>query len=360
MYEFREEDVQPVGLHLLEELNTREWTQAEFANILGRPVQFISEIINGKKEITRESAAQIGAALGMSAEYWLTLQDRYHLVVQRADTSNTAHLETVRRRAKLREAFPIPLLVQRGLIHATDPAKQERDVLRLYDISSVDEQPSFALAARRSNVAEPMTKLQEAWFVCVRNAAKSRQVARYNEDKFRALAASLPTRIRSADDFTPLPQEFARVGVRLVHVDAFPSSKLDGCAFLLEETPVIGLSGRGKRLDKVLFTLLHEAAHVLRGHVGAAPIVHEASPGGAPNKDLEKEADSLAAQWSFRHGLPAAPGRISEAWVEAVAKANGLHPLVVIGRLQHDKVLSWRTSLVRDAPTVTKQLQEWS
>ncbi|PJI55352.1 hypothetical protein CTI14_05635 [Methylobacterium radiotolerans] len=66
MYEFRADDVQPAGDHLLEELTARGWTQAEFAGILGRPVQFLSEIINGKKEITRESAAQIGAALGMS------------------------------------------------------------------------------------------------------------------------------------------------------------------------------------------------------------------------------------------------------------------------------------------------------
>lgn len=359
MYEFREDDVQPAGTHLLEELNSRGWTQAEFAGILGRPVQFVSEIINGKKEITRESAAQIGAALDMSAEYWLNYQDRYYLARQRADSGAAARLKSVRQRAQLRETFPIPVLSQRGLVHPTDPVQQERDILRLYRISSIDEPRSFALAARRSNLAEPMTQLQEAWFVCVRDKADRVQVAHYDEAAFRELAASLPKRIKLASDFAPLPAEFAKVGVKLVHTDTFPSSKLDGCAFWVDGTPVIGLTGRGKRLDKVFFTLLHEMAHILLGHVGSAPIVDEVSADRGPSVDIERDANDLAAEWSFGDGLPAAPSRISEAWVDAVAKAYELHPLVVIGRLQHDEVLSWRTSLVRDAPTVTNELQSW-
>ena len=69
----------PVGEHLAEELEERGWTQAEFAEILGRPSQLVPEIVSGKKEITRESAAQIGAALGTSAELWLNLQDTHRL-----------------------------------------------------------------------------------------------------------------------------------------------------------------------------------------------------------------------------------------------------------------------------------------
>ena len=69
-------EVFPAGEFLADELDARGWTQAEFAAILDRPAQFVSEIISGKKEITRESAAQIGAALGTSAEMWLSLHDQ--------------------------------------------------------------------------------------------------------------------------------------------------------------------------------------------------------------------------------------------------------------------------------------------
>lgn len=360
MYEFRADDVAPAGEHLLEELNNRGWTQAEFAGILGRPIQFVSEIVNGKKEITRESAAQIGAALDLSPEYWLRLQDGYLLTRQRADADTAGRLQSVRRRARLRENFPIPVLAQRGLIHPTDPEQQERDILKLYRISSIDERPDFALAARRSNVAEPQTQLQEAWFVSVRDKAESQQVSAYDETAFRDLASALPKRIKSAQDFASLPAEFARAGVKLVHIDTFPTSKLDGCAFVVDGQPVIGLTGRGKRLDKVFFTLLHEAAHILLGHVGATPIVDEVDADNDLDVDIEDEANALAARWSFDDGLPPAPTRVNEAWVEAVAEAFGVHPLIVIGRLQHEGTLSWRTSLVRDAPTVTDALRSWA
>jgi hypothetical protein len=54
--------------------------------ILGWPTQFVCEVINGKNEITRESAAQIGAVLGQAAEMWLSLLDQYPSWVREVGT----------------------------------------------------------------------------------------------------------------------------------------------------------------------------------------------------------------------------------------------------------------------------------
>jgi HTH-type transcriptional regulator/antitoxin HigA len=40
------------GEYLRDELEARGWTQGDFARIIGRPVQVVNEIINGKKRIT--------------------------------------------------------------------------------------------------------------------------------------------------------------------------------------------------------------------------------------------------------------------------------------------------------------------
>ncbi|WP_227659117.1 MULTISPECIES: HigA family addiction module antitoxin [unclassified Corynebacterium] len=76
---FTPAEVFSAGEILSDELEARGWSQADLASILGRPHQFVSEVISGKKEITRESAAQIGAALGTSAQFWLNIQDSYPL-----------------------------------------------------------------------------------------------------------------------------------------------------------------------------------------------------------------------------------------------------------------------------------------
>ncbi len=69
----------PPGDFIREELEARGWTQRDLAEIIGRPVQTVSAIVNAKKEITPQTAVALGAALGTSAAFWLNLQTAYQL-----------------------------------------------------------------------------------------------------------------------------------------------------------------------------------------------------------------------------------------------------------------------------------------
>ncbi len=64
-----------VGEYLRDELEERGWTISEFAEIICRPIQTVSEILNGKKEITVDTANSIAAAFGTTPELWLNLQN---------------------------------------------------------------------------------------------------------------------------------------------------------------------------------------------------------------------------------------------------------------------------------------------
>ncbi|HLL90759.1 MAG TPA: HigA family addiction module antitoxin [Tepidisphaeraceae bacterium] len=67
------------GDFLRDELAERKLTQAAFAKAIGRPVQAINEIVNGRKSVTAETAKLIGAAFGTGPELWLNLQTAYDL-----------------------------------------------------------------------------------------------------------------------------------------------------------------------------------------------------------------------------------------------------------------------------------------
>lgn len=69
----------PPGELLREELAAREWTQADLAEVMGRPLNTINKIINGKSSITPQTAIQLGQALGGPAQFWLRLQIQYQL-----------------------------------------------------------------------------------------------------------------------------------------------------------------------------------------------------------------------------------------------------------------------------------------
>lgn len=351
-------EVFPVGEILADELDERGWSQSEFADILGRPTQFVSEIVSGKKEITRESAAQIGAALGTSAEMWLNLQDSYFLWKQGQDEATQANLRSVKTRAELRSLAPVSLLIKRGYIKSEDAESQTREVLQLYGKESFDDPSSIRFAARRSNCDEEVTGLQDAWVACVRANAQSLNVESYSKAALEELAQTISQRAADPAAFAEFQDLFAQVGVKLIYVESFPGGKLDGCAFMLDNVPTIGISGRGKRLDKVLFTLLHEISHILLSHVSSdgSAIVDDLSIEG---NGQEREADRKAGELIIPGDLTPIPDRIGSAWVEAQSQNLGVHPIVIVGRLQKQGSLSWKSTLARNAPAVTEYLEQW-
>ncbi|UQU62525.1 ImmA/IrrE family metallo-endopeptidase [Couchioplanes caeruleus] len=351
----------PVGQLLGEELEARGWSQADFAAVLDRPTQFVSEIVTGKKEITRESAAQIGAALGLSAEYWLRLQDQYLLAEQVKNKATQGKLEEVRRRALLNSKAPIQLLRKRKLLVGDTLDELEAEVMNLFELSSLDAEPEFAAAARRGNQGEEISVLQGAWVACVRKKARELPPRKsYSAAGLEDLARSLPRILKTSDAFFPLPELFAEVGVRLVYVEMLPGGKIDGCAMYVDGYPVIGLSGRGQRLDKVLFTLLHEVAHVLRGHVDVERIIaEEIDNKGSHESAQEAEANNLASACIFPSGQLNVPARISSSWIDQAATELGVARIVVVGYLQHRKRLDWRTTFTKNAPNVGHVLAAW-
>lgn len=93
---------------LLDELSERDWTQQVFAEVIGRPAQAVSEIIGGKKEITRITAMQFGAALTTPAEEWLRLQDNYRIWELNQKPSFQAELAMIADRASRVKSRPRP------------------------------------------------------------------------------------------------------------------------------------------------------------------------------------------------------------------------------------------------------------
>jgi HTH-type transcriptional regulator / antitoxin HigA len=69
----------PPGDHIREEIEDRGWSQSDLARIMGRPLQAVNQIINGRKAITARTARELEAALGSSAELWMNLETSYRL-----------------------------------------------------------------------------------------------------------------------------------------------------------------------------------------------------------------------------------------------------------------------------------------
>jgi HTH-type transcriptional regulator/antitoxin HigA len=70
----------PPGEYLAEEIEARDMTQTKLAKRMGRPLNAINEIINGKKSITATTALQLELAMPeIPARFWLNLETDYQL-----------------------------------------------------------------------------------------------------------------------------------------------------------------------------------------------------------------------------------------------------------------------------------------
>lgn len=352
---FTPAEVFPPGEYLRDELEEREWSAKEFAEILGRPVQTVSEILNGHKQITPETALAIGEALGTSAELWTNLQMRFNL--HQVKTNRPINSD-VTRRSLLRTRVPVAELRQRGWLPDTDDLEVlEPAVMELLGISELSHEPQFAFAARRTDTSNPLSIQQVAWLAQLRRIAATRQVSTFNVDSVRVLAADLVRRIHDPTDLSQLENWLADVGVVLVTILPLKSSKLDGAVMILEDgTPVIGLTSRGNRMDSYVFTLLHELAHICLGHLEAGGLrTDEDLVLTSDLDDLEIAANDQAAQWILPTDFVSPGGRPSVSAILQLAQRHNIHSSFVIGRIQSDRN-DWqllRGSIPRVRPYIT-------
>jgi HTH-type transcriptional regulator/antitoxin HigA len=330
----------PVGEYLREELAERGWSETEFAQIIARPVQAVSEILNGKKEITAETAVAIGDALGTSAEFWLGVQAAYRLYQVR---ERLPKVTPTARRARLRALVPVRAAQKRGWITETkDLEVLEGEVCDFLGISDPSEEPSWLAAARRTKSdGEPseFTPEQVAWIARVRQFGSGRTVARFDRKQLLRLAESLVRRIRDPDDLSQLRGWLAECGVALVVELPLKGSKIDGVVVYSEQgQPIIGLSTRGDRMDSVVFTLLHEIAHLLEGHIepGGFHLDEDVAQDDEVS-DKEVLANELARGWVLPDDFDIGPRRPTLQIIVSAARAQGVHPSFVIGRVQYDR-----------------------
>jgi addiction module HigA family antidote len=67
------------GEHLAEELEALDMSAAELARRLRVPTNRVTQILNGTRAVTGDTALRLAHFFGTSAQFWLNLQSLYEL-----------------------------------------------------------------------------------------------------------------------------------------------------------------------------------------------------------------------------------------------------------------------------------------
>jgi addiction module HigA family antidote len=92
------------GEHLAEELSELKMSAAEIARNLDVPTNRITQILNGQRSITGDTALRLGHFFGTSAQFWLNLQSLYDLRIAEAKASKSIRQLPTLRKTTLKHA----------------------------------------------------------------------------------------------------------------------------------------------------------------------------------------------------------------------------------------------------------------
>ncbi len=330
-------EIFPPGEFLRDELEARGWSQTELAEIIGRPVRLINELIAGKKAITPETAIQLGDSLGTGPELWMNLESQYQLSKVRSTDGLIA------RRAKLYERFPVREMIKRGWIEASKSIEVlELQFLTFFGIDRLDAQIPFCHAAKKTDALDLPSMLQLAWLCRARRIASELVVAPYTEAALRESLPRLSALLSAPEETRHVARVLADCGVRFVVVEPIPGAKIDGaCFWLTDVQPVIALSLRLDRIDNFWFVLRHELEHVLCRHGQDGYILDQDLEGTAADQISEEEVVANVAAAEFcvaRNEMAGFVARVAPFFAEErvvlFAKRLNVHPGLVVGQLQ--------------------------
>jgi HTH-type transcriptional regulator/antitoxin HigA len=329
-------EVFPPGEFIRDELEARGWTQGDLAQIMGRPLQLVNELVAGKKQITPETALGLAKAFGDDdALYWMNLDNVYRL------SRATRPDESVARRARLYTKFPVRELAKRRWIEPSDNLDVvEHRTCRFYGINSLDEEPQFAHAAKAQQY-DQRTPLQWAWLYRARELAGGVPAPACSAPKLRAAVTMLRRLLVAPEEIRQVPSILAEAGVRFVVVEFLPGAKIDGAAFWTDDGPVIAMSLRYDRVDNFWFVLRHEIEHIL--NKDGQLIVDVELTESLLRKDSlpieEIKANQAATEFLVpSEELESFIRRVrplySEKRILLFSRRIGVHPGLVVGQLQ--------------------------
>ncbi len=87
------EPVRPGEILKEEFLGPMDISQYRLATDIGVPPRRINEIVHGKRGITADTALRLGIYFGVSPEFWMNLQGRYDLEVERNRSGEEIRLQ---------------------------------------------------------------------------------------------------------------------------------------------------------------------------------------------------------------------------------------------------------------------------
>lgn len=331
----------PPGETIAEILEERGITQSDFAQLLGRTEKNVSQLINGKAPIGHDLAIDLERVLGAPSSFWNNSESTYRDLLARHEEKDRLSAEVAWARQ-----FPLKEMEEQGFIAREGGAgEQTAGLLDYFGAASTDAWKGYwaspkRLAARMTSAYTPDVPALTAWLRAGEIAARGVETAPFDAKAFEEIVREAPALTLGDIEqaVSTLQARCAQAGVALVLVPELPKIRCSGVSrWLSADKALIQLCLRYKTADQLWFSYFHEACHILRHSKKRTYVAYLNE-----QSYEELEANGFAADALIKPAAWAdfvSQGKPSKAQVMDFAGAQRVAPGVVVGRLQHEKLI---------------------
>ncbi|GAO45399.1 HigA family addiction module antitoxin [Flavihumibacter petaseus] len=334
------------GETLAEKLAEMEMGPKEFALRTGKPEKTIIAILSGKSAITPDMAVQFETVTKIPANFWMNHQRSYDEFIAREK-----HKTVIDDAIAWAKQFPLNDMIKKGWLPPVGSIREKTmAILTFFGFSNhTGWEEYYFNQTLKLNFRISLAETNEpyaisAWLRKGELQAAELKANDYSEKSFKEALPGLKSLMATHPDdfFIQLQSICLRAGVKVVHTPCINKAPISGSTRWLNDTPLIQLTGRYKRNDSFWFTFFHEAGHIILH--GKKDVFLEKVDYSDKDNQKEAEADEFAVKWTLTEEeeaeiIDAAP--LSEEDIRAFAKQFNTHPGIIIGRLQHKKIIPY-------------------
>ena len=318
-------------------------TQSALADRTGLSKRIINEIIKSKTAITAEIALKFERTLGRPAHFWSNLEQQYQ-----EDKTRLADKINLEKDLHCLDIFPVGEMVKLGWIEKFKEKSLQLDaLLRFFAVASPAQLPVCPQADFRITESYKTKKdaaIISAWLRKGEIDAKQKHCALFDRQKFKDSLVEIRklTIIEEPKVFVPrLESICASCGVAVVFVPALTNLGIHGATRWIKDKYIMQLSLYLKSNDNLWFTVFHEAYHIINNsrkelYVEENTLENE--------NETENKANTFACDILIPPkqltGFLSSNYKPTLSQIERFAADIGIAPGIVVGRLQHDRILS--------------------
>ena len=352
--EFNPDWASPPGDTIADTINERGWTQVQLANRLGISKKHLNRLIQGKVALTDEMAFRLATVLGSTEQFWLRREAQYRQQLARLTAEGR-----YRTWHHWLEQFPLVELKRARILpnkRTTDSTKTEfvEELLRFFSIATPEQWNNnyvqMNVRFRRAQDCDFSIGAVTAWLrqgeIELEHIQKIEGYdLQYSSKKFKAAIHKIrELTVCEPEEFQQRMQTYCmNAGVNLIFVPSIPKAKISGAArWINSQSPLIQLSLFGKFNDKFWFSFFHEAAHILLHAEEKEKIYLDDKFDTNSLNTFETEANEFAENLLIPTKYKAKLDTLkSELSIKKFASEIGIHPGIVVGRLQKEKIIQF-------------------